>query len=38
VWIGGPEEVDVLDGFLRIWFTLALKRGFGRHIGFKLLV
>jgi hypothetical protein len=37
IWVGGPEEAGVVDAMLRIWLTLAMKRGYGRHIGFKLL-
>jgi 8-hydroxy-5-deazaflavin:NADPH oxidoreductase len=37
VWVGGPEEVDVVDGMLRIWFTLVMKRGRGRRLAFKML-
>jgi 8-hydroxy-5-deazaflavin:NADPH oxidoreductase len=35
VRVGGAETVDVVDGVLRLWFTLAQSRG--RRIGFKLL-
>jgi 8-hydroxy-5-deazaflavin:NADPH oxidoreductase len=35
VRVGGTESVDVVDGVLRLWFTLARSRG--RRIGFKLL-
>src|SRR5260370_18760372 len=27
VWIGGTDAVDVVDGVLRLWFTLARHRG-----------
>jgi len=37
VWIGGPEEVDVVDSMLRLWFTLVMKRGHSRRLAFKLL-
>ena len=33
--VGGPEQVDVVDGVLRLWFTLARSRG--RRIAFKLI-
>jgi predicted dinucleotide-binding enzyme len=33
--VGGPEQVDVVDGVLRLWFTLAQSRG--RRIAFKLI-
>ena len=35
VRVGGTEAADVVDGVLRLWFTLAQSRG--RHIGFRLL-
>jgi 8-hydroxy-5-deazaflavin:NADPH oxidoreductase len=35
VRVGGSDTVDVVDGVLRLWFTLAKSRG--RHIGFRLL-
>jgi len=33
--VGGTDAVDVVDGVLRLWFTLAQSRG--RHIAFKLM-
>ena len=33
--VGGTEQVDVVDGVLRLWFTLAQSRG--RRIAFKLI-
>jgi predicted dinucleotide-binding enzyme len=35
VRVGGPDAVDVVDGVLRLWFTLSQSRG--RRIAFKLL-
>jgi predicted dinucleotide-binding enzyme len=37
VWVGGPEEVEVVDGVLRLWFTLVMKRGRGRRLALKLI-
>ena len=37
VWVGGPETADVLDGIARLWFTLALARGRGRRLAFRML-
>ncbi len=37
VWVGGPEEVDVVDGLLRLWFTLVMKHGHSRRMAFKML-
>jgi len=33
--VGGADQVDVVDGVLRLWFTLAQSRG--RRIAFKLI-
>ena len=33
--VGGTEQVDIVDGVLRLWFTLAQSRG--RRIAFKLI-
>ena len=35
VRVGGMDAVDVIDGVLRLWFTLAQSRG--RRIAFKLI-
>jgi 8-hydroxy-5-deazaflavin:NADPH oxidoreductase len=35
VRVGGADAVDVVDGVLRLWFTLAQSRG--RRIAFRLL-
>jgi 8-hydroxy-5-deazaflavin:NADPH oxidoreductase len=35
VWVGGTDAVDVVDGVLRLWFTLARHRG--RRIAFRLI-
>ena len=37
VWLGGPEEADVVDGLTRVWFALAVRRGLGRHLAFRML-
>jgi 8-hydroxy-5-deazaflavin:NADPH oxidoreductase len=37
VWVGGPEAVDIVDGMLRLWFTLVGKQGRGRRLAFKML-
>ena len=37
IWVGGPEEVATVDSLLRLWITLAMKRGLGRHFALKLL-
>ncbi len=37
IWVGGPEEVETVDGLARAWFALALRRGMGRHLGLRVL-
>jgi 8-hydroxy-5-deazaflavin:NADPH oxidoreductase len=37
VRIGGPEQVDVVDGVLRLWFALMTANGGNRRLGFKAL-
>ncbi len=38
VWVGdGPAAADLLDGLTRLWFTLALQQGRGRHLAFRML-
>jgi hypothetical protein len=35
VWVGGPDAVGVVDGVLRLWFTLSQHRG--RRIALRLI-
>lgn len=35
VWVGGQDHAGVVDGVLRLWFTLSQTRG--RRIAFRLL-
>lgn len=35
IWVGGTDQVGVIDGVLMLWYTLAQKRG--RRIAFKLI-
>jgi predicted dinucleotide-binding enzyme len=35
--VGGPEQIDVVDGVLRLWFALMLGHGGNRRLGFKTL-
>jgi len=35
IWVGGPDQVDTVDGVLRLWYMLSGKRG--RRIAFKLI-
>jgi len=38
VYVGaGPAGADLLDGITRLWFTLALQQGHGRHLAFRTL-
>jgi len=37
VWLGGPGHAELVDQFLRIWFTLAFEQKKGRRMAFKLL-
>lgn len=37
VYLGGLDQVPVLDGLTRLWFSLALGQKRGRHLAFKLL-
>jgi hypothetical protein len=33
----GPDQHEVVDGVLRLWFALALGRRRGRHLAFRVL-
>ena len=37
VWLGGPDAFELCDSVTRIWFALALRRGLGRRLAFKVL-
>jgi predicted dinucleotide-binding enzyme len=37
VWVGGPEDVEVVDGLLRLWFTMVMKHGHSRRLAFRML-
>jgi predicted dinucleotide-binding enzyme len=37
VWLGGTDKAELVDQFLRIWFTLAFEQKKGRRMAFKLL-
>ncbi len=37
VHVGGLDQVDVVDGVLRLWIALAVEQKLGRHLAFKLL-
>lgn len=35
--VGDLDQVSIVDSVLRLWFTLAVGRGMGRHMAFKVL-
>jgi predicted dinucleotide-binding enzyme len=35
--VGDLDQVSTVDWVVKLWFTLAVSRGPGRHIAFKLL-
>lgn len=37
VYLGGSEQIGLLDSIASLWFTLALGQKKGRHIAFKVL-
>ena len=37
VRIGGPEQVEVVDGALRLWFALVTEHGGHRRLAFRTL-
>lgn len=37
VWVGGIDQVDLVDNLLRLWFALVRDRGLGRGVAFRLL-
>ncbi|MFX1496951.1 MAG: NADPH-dependent F420 reductase [Promethearchaeota archaeon] len=37
ICIGGLEVISIVDSILGVWFQLALKKGYGRHLAFKVL-
>lgn len=38
VYVGGPEQVDVVDSVLRLWFTLVSGQKHSRHMTFKMMM
>ena len=37
VYVGGREQVGVVDGLTRLWFALAFQQGYGRRLAFTML-
>jgi predicted dinucleotide-binding enzyme len=37
VWVGDNDQIDAVDALTGLWFALALRRGRGRRLAFKML-
>ncbi len=37
VWVGEADQAALIDGLTRLWGTLAIRRGLGRHLALALL-
>jgi predicted dinucleotide-binding enzyme len=37
MYVGGLEQVQLLDAVVRLWFSLAVGQKLGRHLAFKVL-
>lgn len=37
VYVGGLEQVELIDALTRLWFALAMQQGKGRRLAFKVL-
>ena len=37
IYIGGLDQVDIVDALTRLWFVLALRQARERHLAFKLI-
>jgi predicted dinucleotide-binding enzyme len=37
IYIGGRDQLGVVDNLVRLYFALALGQGYGRHVAFKTL-
>lgn len=37
VYLGGVEQVELVDAMTRLWFALAFQQGKGRRLAFKVL-
>lgn len=35
--VGNADQTPLVDALLPLWFTLAIQRGMGRHLAFKVL-
>lgn len=37
IYIGDNGQANIIDSLTQLWFTLALRQGYGRHLAFKLM-
>jgi predicted dinucleotide-binding enzyme len=37
VYVGGPQQVELVDNVLKLWFALGSGQHMGRHLAFKVL-
>ena len=37
IWVGGLERVELVDNLGALWLELAIRKGLGRRLAFKLL-
>jgi predicted dinucleotide-binding enzyme len=37
VWVGGPEQIETVDGVARLWFALVMGRKMPRRTAFRVL-
>lgn len=37
IYLGGLDQVDIVDALTGLWFVLALREGRGRHLALKMI-
>ncbi len=37
IYVGGLDQVELVDTVTRLWFALAIEQDMGRHLAFKVL-
>lgn len=37
IYIGDVQQASIIDAMTRLWFTLALRQGYGRHLAFNMV-
>ena len=37
IYLGGVEQVELIDAMTRLWFALALQQGKGRRLAFRVM-